>query len=202
MTRLYVAILSLGVILGFGVVSKAHSMSYGSFSNASFSGVTLTPSFTNGVLDYTLALSPTGQIKIGSSFYNILWLQGLYVVGATSSNNFTATNGVGNPSGWSYDTSPNSSPFNVAGWDGNASAVRIYQGESKTFHFGSLNLGSPAVPTVVGLHVGYSGPNGSPVTAFFKDNEDSIHPLPEPSSLFGLGTALISAIAYIRRRRK
>jgi hypothetical protein len=68
MTRFYVTMLSLCVVLGFGVVSKAHSMSYSSFSDASFSGVTLTPSFATGVLDYTLTLAPTGKIKIESTF--------------------------------------------------------------------------------------------------------------------------------------
>ena len=191
MTRFYVTMLSLCVVLGFGVVSKALAADWSSFNDASFTGISITPTLASGTLSYTLLLGSNPTILIGATTSNINWIQALYVVSKLDNQKFTATEGSNNNWNWEAKGSTN-----IAGWHGQGNNRVLPSGSSETVHYSSLNYGSNEVQW--GFHIGYASPgsNQQENSGWFKGSV-----VPEPSSLFGLGTALIGTFGLYSGRR-
>jgi len=165
--------------------------SWASFEPASFFDIYLTPSLETGILDYALALGPDPKITLGSTTYDVNWVQAYFVVSQDEETDFIATNGT-TVTDWRWESK--SLPGRISGWMGEGTN-RVYPGGSKALGFGSFDITGNAV--LSGLHVGYQV-GSSEETGWYKD---SLPPIPEPSSLLALACGLGGLAGLLRRRR-
>lgn len=175
-----------------------------SFGAADFYGVDLAPGLSTDQLVYDLFLQSGAQIGLTVenvySIYTINWISAFFVVSQDQLTDFTATYGSG-PVDWVWEEKPLDSepyPGRIAGFhDG---LGRIYpepdSPSSAHFVFGTLDITGNAV--LPGYHIGYQ--DGATTTTGWFKGETSLVPLPEPSSLFGLGSAFVASLAILRRK--
>lgn len=198
-TALSAAGLSLALVLLSLSCAMAAPGSWSSYKPATFTGILLTPVFSNGTTVYTLSLNPGATVTIpdgGKSpagTYSVNWIQAFVALGATQSDSFSA-NGV-DQGGWTWASQADT----LFGWGGTGSN-RIQSGKSRTFVYGSFS--KPAASNVlVGIHVGYGtdGNGGSLNTDFFRTDLVTVPELPG-SLVLGLGAMLSAAVMASRRR--
>lgn len=141
-----IIILILAAVLFVTMGIDAVAMDWSSFSNASFGGVTASPEFASGTLSYTLTLSNTPTITIGSNTYDLVWIQGFYALSEDGVSTFYAGGDnitVNGKTAWKWDTSPHiDSPnqYVVAGWSAQGENPRLYPGNNLTFNFTDFDI--------------------------------------------------------------
>jgi hypothetical protein len=175
--------------------SRADPMaSWSAFKDGWFTGVTVTPLFTTGVLQYTVALSAAPTVTIGGTTYDVTWMQAVAVVSASQNEGFTATGSDFGVWKWDSKSAPGTG-LNVAGWE-TTGANRLLPGQSQVFTFTTFDLGSTAV--FPGYHVGYSYWIGETRI----DDSEWVKDIPEvPAPLLAALGAPLAAFGHAARSR-
>jgi len=175
---------SLALLLAIAAPVAAFAQSRSSFTPATFTGVTITPS--NGGLTQLVSLGATPTLTVGSNTYNITDVFGFWALDNEDPNLSGSTSNFGV---WNAHSSTSGSGA-IIGWKTNPNSG-FTPGQSQSFTFNSLDNSDVEN---WGMHVRIDGQlAGGGNTAYFEYNA-----VPEPASLAALG---IGAIALIRRRR-
>ncbi|MCE5323862.1 hypothetical protein LLG46_11185 [bacterium] len=191
------------------ISTSAYAESWSSFKDASFTNVSITPSFATDTMTYTVSLASSPMITIAGITYNISWIQGFYALSSDGISTFYAGgSNIVDPTNsknilWKWDTTPNaSSPddYIVAGWSAQGTEDRILPGNDKSFTYTDFQIPMDT-SVILGLHVGYVN-NGQQtvVTAFFKETENTSVPEAPASLLVALGGPMIGVASLLRKR--
>jgi hypothetical protein len=172
------------LVLLASVVAGAQAVSFSSFQGAEINGVTVLN--TSG-LTYEIRLDPGATLTFGGNTYGITQLFGFWSLHADDGVNTLGGTGT-DQSNWEFGYS-GAGTGEIAGWDGNANAVRLLPGDSKTLTYTSLNQ---SAIDGFGFHLQY-GTAGT--TAFFKGATSGV---PGPLAIAPFLGGLIVAL---RRRR-
>lgn len=163
----------------------ASSQSYSSFQTVT-NLVGLNTSVSG--LNFTTTVGPTPSFMLNSINYTITDVFGVWQRDGNPAT-LTATNGSGNPSGWTFDSNT-AGAGRIFGYKTNPN-TGMTPNSSLTFNFGTKT----GTEEDIGYHVRISGqlPTGGN-TLYITGN-----PVPEPATMAVLG---LGAAALLRRKRK
>ncbi|MHB9036414.1 MAG: hypothetical protein ACYC64_07085 [Armatimonadota bacterium] len=204
LVHMSVACLVMALVILIAASTAAFSQSWNSFSEASFTGITVSPAFATNVLTYNVSLGAAPTITISGNTYNVVWVQGFYALSADGVQEFYAggSNITSGGNTWKWVANPNiGSPNNyvVAGWEAQGNPARITPGNNKSFSYTHFQI-PQNVSVILGLHVGYwNAGTQENVTARYKPGNPEV---PEASALLlgGIGAPFLGMAAMARRR--
>ncbi|MDO8587957.1 MAG: hypothetical protein Q7T82_13090 [Armatimonadota bacterium] len=177
--------------------SSASAQTWISFKPATFTGIQLdlTSDLATQQYWYTVTLDPGATITFDSSTYQIAWLGGYFINGASETDLFFASDALYSDR-WQWEATPVQDPlFNSVGWkcQGDNDRLHADTGGQMTFSLTSPDIW--AVPTNSAYHVGYFDDKGKVKTDYFNGP-----PVPEPSGLQA-GLAFLSGATALMGRR-
>lgn len=173
------------------MVAVASAQSYGSFSEADLEGLTVMTPVMGDNKKFEIGLNAGATIQIGMNVYPITEFWGFWVMRTPGG---VSDIGTGVDDGdWKFSKKTQAAG-DIAGWQVSGAASRLTAGQTKVLTYTTLDV---AGIEEYGYHVTYTGPNNTPVTAYFKD----VEAVPEPAT-FVLGSLGLMAATQLRKRRQ